>query len=55
MYCKSREYSCPARDELLDASLSLCLRVKCKGVERSESGLGRPELVRAVMGGYEAP
>ena len=51
MYCKSREYSCRARDELFDASLLLCLRVEWKGAERSESGLGRPELVRAVIGG----
>ena len=55
MYCKSREYSCRARDELFDASLLLYLRVEWKEAERSESELGRPELVRAVMGGYEAP
>ena len=38
MYCKSREYSCRARDELFDASLILCLRVEWNGAERSESG-----------------
>ena len=33
----------------------LCSRVEWTGAERSESGLGRPELVRAVKGGYDAP
>ena len=54
MDCKSREYSCRARDELFDASLILCLRVEWTGAERSESGLGRPELVRAVKGGIQS-
>ena len=38
----------------LEVSLLLCLRVEWKGAERSESGLGRPELVRAVDGGVRS-